>query len=136
MSRVVGGRIGIAAVLVLVAASACSGGGSSPSGPSAGPSSTSGDGRVVGRFLAVGGPLGTPGLPQRGRITFTAAGGQQMQVSVGASGRFSLSLPASTYVVTGRSPQYNGGHALCHALHPVRVRPEIATHLSIYCQRK
>jgi hypothetical protein len=67
-------------------------------------------GTVTGRFLREGGPLGPGGQqpaerPIQGTIQFTAAGHQLITVRVGSSGTFSVSLPAGTYQVAGRSPR-------------------------------
>ena len=66
-------------------------------------------GQVTGRLLIEGGPLGPGGQqpgerPIPGTVTFTAAGHRPVQVGVGASGRFSASLPPGRYRVAGRSP--------------------------------
>ncbi len=67
-------------------------------------------GTVTGRFLREGGPLGPGGQqpgerPIPGTIQFTAAGHRLITVGVGSSGTFSVSLPAGTYQVAGRSPR-------------------------------
>ena len=66
-------------------------------------------GRVTGKFLMEGGPMG-PGArqpgerPLPGTVTFTAAGHRPVDVRVGASGKFSAWLAPGRYRVAGRSP--------------------------------
>jgi hypothetical protein len=67
------------------------------------------DGKVVGTFFRVGGPLrpgGTqpPTVPLSGTVQFSAAHHRTVAVRVGTSGRFSVRLPAGAYHVSGRSP--------------------------------
>lgn len=72
-----------------------------------------GDGKVVGTFLRVGGPLGPggtqpPDVPLSGTVQFTAAHRRTVAVWVGKSGRFSVWLPAGAYRVSGSSPSIVG----------------------------
>jgi hypothetical protein len=66
-------------------------------------------GHLAGRLVMEGGPMGLGGQqpgerPMPGTVTFAAAGHRQVAVQVGASGTFSVQLPAGTYQVSGRSP--------------------------------
>jgi hypothetical protein len=66
-------------------------------------------GRVTGKLVMVGGPLGPGGKqpadrPLRGTVTFTASGHRQVAVRVGRSGTFSAALAPGRYQVSGRSP--------------------------------
>ena len=68
-----------------------------------------GAGRVTGRLLMEGGPLGPNGQqpgerPIDGTVTFTAAGHRAFSVRAGKSGTFSAQLPAGRYRVSGKSP--------------------------------
>jgi hypothetical protein len=83
--------------------------------PQAGPpaeqhtSPHSGDSKVVGAFIRVGGPLGQggkqpPTVPLSGTLSFSAGHRRTIAVRVGKSGRYSVWLPADTYLVSGRSP--------------------------------
>jgi len=83
--------------------------------PHAGPTPTmrtraQGDeGRVVGSFTRVGGPLGAggqqpPSVPLSGTVSFSAAHRRTVAVRVGKSGWFAVSLPAGAYSVSGSSP--------------------------------
>ncbi|HEY2314715.1 MAG TPA: hypothetical protein VGH96_13950 [Streptosporangiaceae bacterium] len=87
--------------------------------PHAGPATSvrrpaqGGDGKVVGTFVRVGGPLGPggtqpPDVPLSGTVQFTAAHRGTVAVWVGKSGRFSVWLPAGAYRVSGRSPSIVG----------------------------
>ena len=63
---------------------------------------------VLGKFEMVGGPLqpgktSTPVRPLSGVITFRDSSGDTLNVTVGASGTFSLNLAPGSYTVTGRS---------------------------------
>ncbi len=85
--------------------------GSTVAAPGAGPTTAThaGDGRVVGTFMRVGGPIGPDGqqplsIPLSGTVSFSAAHRRTVAVRVGKSGRFSVWLPAGAYDVVGRSP--------------------------------
>jgi hypothetical protein len=67
------------------------------------------EGRVVGSFTRVGGPLGAggqqpPTVPLSGTVSFSAAHRSTVAVRVGKSGQFSVRLPAGAYRVSGSSP--------------------------------
>jgi len=67
-------------------------------------------GRVTGRLLVEGGPVGPGGRqpgarPIRGMVTFTTAGHRPVQARAGRSGVFSVRLPPGRYRVLGRSPE-------------------------------
>ena len=76
-------------------------------------------GHLAGRLVMEGGPLGPGGKqpgerPMSGTVTLTAAGHQPVTVKVGASGTFSVPLPAGRYQVSGRSPdvmEIDGGRS-------------------------
>lgn len=70
---------------------------------------------VTGRFVRVGGPA--PGSPVSlpGTITARAATGETFTARAGRDGRFTLSLPAGAYRVTGRSPLMQSGQMVCVA---------------------
>jgi hypothetical protein len=95
------------------------------------------DGRVVGRFLAVGGPVGAHAEPQHGTIFLRSGGRTRAATMVGPDGRFVMVAAAGTYALAGKTPQFtvSGGSSICRALHPVRVRRHRTTRASVYCQR-
>jgi hypothetical protein len=69
-----------------------------------------GTGRLTGRFVMEGGPIGPNGQqpgerPLPGTVTLTAAGRRPVTIQVGASGRFSAWLPPGRYQVSGRTPE-------------------------------
>ena len=77
------------------------------------------DGRLTGRMVMEGGPMGPGGQqpgerPISGTVTITAPGHKPVTVTVGSSGTFSVPLPAGRYHVSGRSPAVttvDGGHS-------------------------
>ena len=77
------------------------------------------NGRLAGKLVMEGGPLGPGGKqpgerPMSGTVTFSAAGQQPVTVTVGSSGGFSVALPPGRYQVSGRSPvvmEAVGGHS-------------------------
>jgi hypothetical protein len=76
----------------------------------AGAATITGATTVTGRFLIEGGPMrpggGQPGeRPLRGTVSFAAAGGQTVKVTVGRAGTFSVALAPGIYHVSGRSPE-------------------------------
>lgn len=86
-------------------------------------------GTVTGIFLMVGGPA-TPAhpngvrIPLPGRVIATSSTGKRYLVKVGTSGRFTMSLPAGTYQLTGYSPKVHSGNTemRCVAAHRVHVQ--------------
>ena len=76
-------------------------------------------GRLAGKLVMEGGPMGPGGKqpserPMSGAVTFTTAGRQTVTVKVGSSGTFSVPLPPGRYQVSGRSPdimEVDGGHS-------------------------
>jgi hypothetical protein len=76
-------------------------------------------GRLAGKLVMEGGPMGPgdtqPGeRPMSGTVTFTTAGHQAVTVTVGSSGMFSVPLPPGRYQVSGQSPdimEVDGGHS-------------------------
>jgi hypothetical protein len=137
-------------LLILLAAtavaSACtgSGGGSPPGRPAPSPSSRTAN--VRGSLVAVGGQLGTRDDALRGTVTFTplqshAGPGltpDAVVATVGGDGTFTAQLVPWTYLVAGRSPQFQGGHRPCQlaAPKPLRVRRGQNYRIAIYCQRR
>ena len=76
-------------------------------------------GRLAGKLVMEGGPMGPGGTqpgerPMSGTVTFTRAGHQAVTVTVGSSGEFSVPLSPGRYQVSGRSPdimEVDGGHS-------------------------
>jgi hypothetical protein len=104
-----------------------------------------GQGAVAGRFIAVGGPPGAKPSPQHGAVYLQAADQTGVNVVVGANGRFHITAPASTYSLSGRTPQFSvstgegpssKAASTCHALHPIQLRSGRTTHADVYCQRR
>jgi hypothetical protein len=76
---------------------------------------------VTGQLVRVGGPA--PGLPVPlpGQIEARDANGNVFSATAGHDGRFHLSLPLGTYLITGHSPRIQDGKAQCAAAKPVHV---------------
>jgi hypothetical protein len=91
-------------------------------GPAINPSTISGTLRSVG-----GRPPGL-GIPLRGTVTATAVDGTTYDAVAGADGKFSISVPEGVYAVTGTSPQYQSGRAVCgDARGTFLIRPDSET---------
>jgi hypothetical protein len=54
-------------------------------------------------------------------------------VGVGQDGAFTLVLPVGTYVLSGTSPQMNGGQGSCAATSPVTVVTGGTAHADVVC---
>ena len=91
------------------------------------------DGTLTGHLYGVGGPA--PGLPRPWPGTVTLTGpGLRRDVPVGASGAFSVMVPAGTYTVVGRSPLYGSGAGLCQVQGLVTVTSGHTTDADVLCQ--
>jgi hypothetical protein len=115
-------RIGLALAVVCLAVftAACSG--QDPA-----------DGTVRGHLYGVGGPA--PGLPRPwpGTVILTGPGFRD-EVPVSADGAFSVTVPAGSYTVTGRSPLYGSGSGLCQAAGVATVTSRHTTKADVLCQ--
>jgi hypothetical protein len=70
-------------------------------------------GRVTGKLLIEGGPIGPGGQqpgerPIQGTVQFSASGRRPVTARTASSGAFSVALPAGTYAVSGSSPLITG----------------------------
>ncbi len=91
------------------------------------------DGTVTGHLFGVGGPA--PGLPRPWPGTVTLTGpGVHRDVLVGASGSYSVIVPAGSYTVVGRSPLYGSGTGLCRAARVAMVTSGNSTKADVFCQ--
>lgn len=115
-------------LLPIVAASALLASCSSPTGPP-GPTGT-----LTGALQAVGGPPGAGPRALSGQVTLHGSGGHITGITVGANGRFSVPVPVGTYTVSGQSPQYEGGTAVCRASGPVIVTEGVTSSVEVDCQ--
>jgi hypothetical protein len=100
---------------------------------------------VRGRFEMVGGPIqpgktSTPVRPLSGVITFRGSGGDALDVTVGASGTFSVNLAPGSYTVTGRSKnleQQNADGTVsdppCSSPVRLTVRAGTPAHVTVVC---
>ncbi len=102
----------------------------SPNGPQ-GPTGT-----LTGMLQAVGGPAGVIPRALSGQVTLHGSSGHITGITVGADGRFSVPVSVGRYTVSGQSPQYEGGDAICHAAKPVTVTKGVTTNVRIDCAEK
>lgn len=108
------------------------------------PGPASARGTVTGTLMLEGGPISPGGrLPGKrpipGTVQFTDGRHQPVLAHVDSSGDFSISLPAGSYVVSGRSPQViqvsNGAshEAPCSQPVSVTVTPRHTTRVALTC---
>ena len=91
------------------------------------------EGTLAGHLYGVGGPA--PGLPRPWPGTVTLAGpGVHRDVPVGASGSYSVTVPAGRYAITGHSPLYGSGSYLCQATGAATVTSGHTTKADVLCQ--
>src|SRR5258708_685151 len=92
-------------------------------------------GPLTGHLHGVGGPA--PGLPRPwpGTVTPTRPGVHR-DVPIGASGTYSVVVPAGRYTVVGHSPLYGSGAGLCQATGVATVTSGHATKADVLCQMK
>ncbi len=120
----------LAAVCLAGLTAACSGPAPAP-GPGPGPA----EGTLTGHLYGVGGPA--PGLPRPWPGTVTLTGpGVHRDIRVGASGRYSVVVPAGSYTVAGRSPLYQSGTAVCRAAGAATVTSGHRTRADVLCQMR
>ncbi len=72
--------------------------------------------------------------PTTGSTCSPTGPGVHCVVGVGAGGRYSVRVPAGTYAVTGRSPLYQDGAAVCRAAGPATVTSGHRTEADVLCQ--
>jgi hypothetical protein len=91
------------------------------------------EGTVAGHLYGVGGP--PPGLPRAWPGTVILTGpGVHRDVSVGADGSYSVTVPVGRYTVAGRSPLYESDAALCRATRVATVTSGHTTTADVLCQ--
>jgi hypothetical protein len=101
-------------------------------------------GHVTGKLLIEGGPMGPGGQqpgerPIPGTVQFTASGRRPVTARAASSGSFSVTLPAGTYDVSGRSPLVtstsNGGSHQTPCSQPltVSVTSQHTTTITLTC---
>ena len=75
-------------------------------------------GVISGELVAVGGPVNVR-QPLPGTVQISGEGHESTyRVLPSADGSFSVEVPTGTYVVTGRSPLYQGGRLDCRIAQP------------------
>ena len=85
---------------------------------------------------AVGGPPGVGPRGLSGQVTLHGSSGYVTGITVGANGRFSVPVGVGQYTVSGQSPQYKGGDAVCRAAEPVTVTKGVTTKVKVDCEKK
>ncbi len=95
-------------------------------------------GAIEGTLEAVGGPAPGRPRPLPGSVKITNIRTHDSRVvSVTADGRFSVSVTPGTYLITGRSPEYNDGTAYdCQAMHSTVVTGHRTSSTNVYCQER
>ena len=93
-------------------------------------------GTLTGTLQAVGGPSGVGPRALSGQITLHGPSGHITGITVAANGRFSAPVPVGKYTVSGQSPQYQGGTAVCHASAPVTVTKGVTSSVAVDCQER
>ena len=91
------------------------------------------EGALTGHLYGVGGPA--PGLPRPWPGTVTLNGSNvHLQLPVGASGAFSVTVPPGRYTLVGYSPQYESGAAPCLPAGVATVTSGRTTTANVWCQ--
>lgn len=96
-----------------------------------------GTGVISGELVAVGGPTNVPrSLP--GTVQISGEGHEfTYRILPSADGSFSVEVPAGTYVVSGRSPLYQGGRLDCRVPQPsLTVHAHETITVDVTCDRK
>jgi hypothetical protein len=96
-----------------------------------------GTGVISGELVAVGGPANVrQSLP--GTVQISGEGHEfTYRILPSADGSFSVEVPVGTYVVTGRSPLYQGGRLDCRIAQPsLTVRAHDAITVDVTCDMK
>jgi hypothetical protein len=118
--------IGLPLAVVFLAGSAAACSGHNPA-----------DGTLTGHLYGVGGPATGPAIPAPrpwpGTVTVTGPGVHR-DVPVGASGTYSVTVPAGRYTVTDHSPLYSSGTYLCQAAEVATVTSGHSTKADVLCQ--
>lgn len=117
----------LAALPVVLVISGCTGagGGSHPARTTMPPVPAAAT--LTGRLLASG--LAVRPIPG----TVSGRGPQTFRVKVGRDGRFSVTMFPGRYLLTGRSPLYNGGAGVCRHVGLVDVPAQATTHADVVC---
>jgi hypothetical protein len=96
-----------------------------------------GTGVISGELVAVGGPANVrQSLP--GTVQISGEGHEfRYRIQPSADGGFSVEVPAGTYVVSGRSPLYQGGRFDCRINQPsLTVHAGETITIDVSCQMK
>jgi hypothetical protein len=91
------------------------------------------DGTLTGHLYGAGGPAPGAPRPWPGTVTLVSPGVHR-DVPVGASGTYSVTVPAGRYTLTGHSPRYGSGASLCQATGTVTATTGHRTKADVLCQ--
>jgi hypothetical protein len=94
-------------------------------------------GTVTGLFEVSGGPAGTPNRPLPGSVTLVSMVGHTYRIHVSANGKFTASVLADTYKVTGQSPYvHSAGNVemICYANSEAVVKVHSVVNADVTCQ--
>lgn len=105
-----------------------------PAAPTA-PTTVAATATITGLLEAVGGPAGNASRPLSGDVT-AEGGDHSYSVSVGAGGRYSITVPPGTYTMVGSSSQYQDGADDCLAANVVSVVSDGRGRADILCEEK
>jgi hypothetical protein len=94
-------------------------------------------GVLSGRLVGTGGPYGAADTPYAGEVRAVRADGRSWTARTDPQGRFSLTLPAGDYELSGQSPSYDVGASWpCQAVNRVTVGPPHPALQNVWCQRR
>jgi hypothetical protein len=93
-------------------------------------------GFVSGRLQAVGGPAPGSPRPINGKVTVRGPNGRSYSAKTEADGQFLIQVPVGSYLVTARSPQYEGGQTMClQTGTPIKVNENSTTgNVTVDCE--
>lgn len=96
-----------------------------------------GTGVISGELVAVGGPANVR-RSRPGTVQISGEGHEfTYRILPSADGSFSVEVPTGTYVVTGRSPLYQGGGLDCRIAQPsLTVRSHETITVDVTCDMK
>jgi len=106
-----------------------------PSSAAYGTTASRAQGNITGHLLAVGGVAATS-RPLSGKVELIGPNAAWRDIAVQADGAFRFTTAPGTYGLTGTSPLYNRGHALCRALQPVSVSGGETVKADVLCQER
>jgi hypothetical protein len=95
-----------------------------------------GTGSLTRTLEALGGPLPATQRTLSGTISLRNPAGTTFTITAGSDVTFSISVPADTYAVTGRSPLYQSAAVDCQTAGPVIVSVGGTSRAVVSCQER